>query len=86
MSIAIQSDESLLVREISGEILVLDTRSNQIHQLNRTASFIWRLCSERATPQAIASALATEFEVHEQTALEDVLETLSKLRSLKLLP
>jgi hypothetical protein len=74
-----------MVREIDGEIVVLDTLSNHIHQLNRTASFIWHLCEQEARPEAIAAALGAEFDVDQETALRDVLETLTKLRSLNLL-
>lgn len=82
---AVQRDGSVTVREIDGEIVVLDTRSNQVHQLNRTASFIWRMCSQGTTPQALASALAVEFEVDEATAFEDVVKTLEQLGSINLL-
>ena len=85
MSVAIRRDESVLVREIDGEILMLDTLSNQIHQLNRTASFIWRTYDAGATPDVIASALVSEFAVDKETAIKDVEETLCKLRSLNLL-
>ena len=85
MSIAIRRDGSVMVREVDGEFLVLDTLSNQLHHLNRTASFIWRMCDEATMPQTIASALAAEFAVDEETALTDVLETLIKLRSINLL-
>ena len=74
-----------MVREVDGEILVLDTLSNQVHQLNRTASFIWRMGNEGTLPQTIASALAAEFTVDEATVFTDVVETLAKLRSLNLL-
>ena len=83
MSIAIRHDDSVMVREIDGEVLVLDTRANRIHQFNRTASIIWRRCGEE--PHTIASALVAEFSVDEETALRDVVETLSTLRSLRLI-
>jgi len=85
VSISNRRGESVMVREIDGEILVLDTLSNQVHQLNRTASFIWRMCDEGVMPEAIASALAAEFAVDEETALKDVAKTISRLRSLNLL-
>jgi hypothetical protein len=74
-----------MVREIDGELLVLDTRSDLIHQFNRTACFIWRMCEEQAAPEVIAAALAREFEVDEETARHDVAKTLSRLQSLNLL-
>lgn len=85
MGVSIRRDESITVREIDGEILVLDMRSNQVHQLNRTASFIWNRCGEGLMPEAIAAALVREFEVDDETARRDVEETLYKLRSVKLL-
>lgn len=85
MTTSIRRADSVLVREIDGEVVILDTQSGRIHQLNRTASFIWRMCDEATTPQDIAAALAREFDVDEATALEDVQKTLSLLRTLKLL-
>lgn len=75
----------MVVREVDGEVLVLDTRSNRIHQLNATASLIWRGCREGREPARIASELAVKFDVDEETALRDVHETMSKLRALELL-
>jgi hypothetical protein len=74
-----------MVREVDREILLLDTESDQIHQLNQTASFIWRRCDEAASAEEIAALLATEFEVEEDTALKDVVEVLGKLRALNLI-
>jgi hypothetical protein len=85
VGVAVRRDDALMVREIDGEVLILDGRSDRIHKLNRTASFIWRRCEEGATAQGIASALAGEFAVDPQTALADVVRTLDELRSLDLL-
>lgn len=82
---AIQRNDSVSVREVDGELLLLDTQALRIHQLNRTASVIWRMHEEGAAPQAIASALAVQFDVDEATALGDVSLTLTSLRSLSLL-
>jgi hypothetical protein len=85
LGVAIRRDDALMVREIDGEILILDGRSDRIHKLNATASFIWRRCEEGATAQGIASALADEFAVDAQTALADVGRTIDELRALDLL-
>jgi hypothetical protein len=81
----IRRDDALMVREIEGEILILDGRSDRIHKLNATASFIWRRCEEGATAEGIASALADEFAIEPQSALADVIRTIDALRSLDLL-
>ena len=85
MVVAIRRDDAVMVREIDGEVLILDGRSDRIHKLNPTASFIWRRCEQGATAEGIASALAGEFAVDPETALADVVRTLDELRSLDLL-
>lgn len=74
----------VMVREVDGEVLLLDTESDQIHQLNRTASFIWRSLDDAGSVEEIASGLAKEFDVEEDTALKDVAKTLDRLRALRL--
>lgn len=77
--------KGLLVRELDGEVLVLDTESDRIHQLNRSASFIWRELSAGATPEQIAKDLAMEFGINETIARRDVTESLSEFCALSLL-
>ena len=55
----------LMEREVDGEVLLLDTESNLIHQLNRTASFIWRKCQEGVSAGEIARLVAENFDVEE---------------------
>lgn len=85
MSILRTRADAVMVREIENEFLLLDTESNRIHQLNRTASFIWRRCEGAASPATIAAELAMEFDVDEERALNDVHRTLNTLRSLALI-
>lgn len=74
--------DGFLEREVDGEILLLDTESNLIHQLNRTASFIWRKCQEGASPWEIADVLAKEFEVEEDKVRSDVARTIAQLEQI----
>ena len=74
-----------MIRDFVDDILLLDTVSGQIHQLNRTASLIWRECVEARSAEAIAELLEMEFEVGHDTALNDVLDTLKRLQALNLL-
>ena len=64
------------VQEVGDEMLVLD-EVGQIHQLNPTASFIWRQCDGNASVVEIARLLASEFEVQEEVAAEDVVTSTS---------
>jgi Coenzyme PQQ synthesis protein D (PqqD) len=74
-----------MVREVGHELLLLDTETNQVHQLNETASFIWQRCDETPSAEDLADLLATEYSVDAQVAKEDAVEVLRKLRELKLL-
>jgi hypothetical protein len=75
----------MIVREVDGALLILDTASNHIHQLNETASIVWRMRREGAAPRDIAAILADEFAVEEDQALADVHDLLQRLESLHLL-
>lgn len=72
-------------REVEGEMVVMDKESEQIHQLNQTASFIWQRCDGEHDEQEIAEELAEAFEVDRETALQDVADTLNKLEEIGLL-
>jgi PqqD family protein of HPr-rel-A system len=73
-----------MTREVDDGVLILDTESAEIHQLNSTASFIWSRCDEVASAEEIAALLAKEFSIDEDVAARDVLEILSRLRALNL--
>jgi hypothetical protein len=73
--------ECLVVREVSDGVLLLDMEAAQIHQLNATAGFIWRLCDGVASAADIAASVAREYEVEEGAAARDVETALSELRA-----
>lgn len=73
------------VREIDGEIVVLDERTGYIHQLNPTASFIWRLSNGENSSHEIAEMMAQSFDVDEAVAAKDTDDTIEKLCNLELL-
>lgn len=79
------SANGLLVREVDGEVLVLDTEADQIHQLNNSASMIWRLYAEGMAANEIAIALRSEFEIDDDTANRDVAAALTRFRELQLI-
>jgi len=76
--------DAVMVREVDPELLLLDTESDQIHQLNQTASFIWRRCEEVGSVEELAALVAAEFDVGQDAILKDVIEMLDKLRALNL--
>ena len=75
----------IAVREMGDELVILDTRSNQIHQLNRTAAFVWKEARNGANPEAISMGLFAEFDVEKETAVADSMRVLGDLSRLGLL-
>lgn len=73
------------VRAVEDELLVLDRETQCIHQLNPTASFIWRCCVNAVSEEEIAGLLTENYAVDEHIALRDVSETLRRLRELELI-
>ena len=80
-----KTEGTVISREIDDELLVLDTESDRIHQLNRTASIIWRLCDASTSTDTIVSTLTEAFDVPRETAERDVAQTLQQLQDLKLI-
>jgi len=74
----------IIIREVGDELLLLDVEADLVHQLNETASSIWRSCDDAASPEAIADLLAARYDVDAEVALKDVRDTVEKLRALKL--
>ncbi len=72
-------------RVVEGEMVVMDKESEQIHQLNQTASFIWQRCDGEHDRQQIAEELAEAFDVDAETAQQDVADALEKLEEIGLL-
>jgi hypothetical protein len=77
--------QGVLIREVDDEILILDTHSDQIHQLNETAAFIWRRFDESPSTDGLAQLVAFEYSVDAQVARKDVVEALERLRVLNLI-
>jgi hypothetical protein len=73
--------DTLLVREVGGEVLILDKEADRIHQLNATASVVWRMHESGAEVAEIASQLAIEFDVDNHRAEFDVQAALEQFRA-----
>ena len=82
MATFVKRDTGLVVRDIGDELLLLDLASNQVHQLNRTASFVWRQCGSRASVEEIRGAVLAAFDIAEEVVDKDlpsILQTLERL-------
>lgn len=72
-------------RDINGEILILDRKNEDVHQLNSSASYVWQNCDGQVSVRDIAVAMAKDFSIDFEVAEKDVNELIGKLRALGLL-
>src|ERR1041385_1528120 len=56
--------ESLIVKEVDGETLVYDLKTDKAHCLNNTAARVWQNCDGRNTVSDIATLLGADLGVH----------------------
>ena len=73
------------VREVEGELLVLDHRTERVHQLNATAVSIWNQCDGATSVAEITKALATEYGLDTHPVEADVVRTVAQFQALDLL-
>jgi hypothetical protein len=73
------------IQAVEDEMIVLDHGAQQIHQLNTTASFIWRRCDGQHTVRDIADALTRAFDVGRDAAHDAVVGSLRQFNDLGLL-
>lgn len=64
---------------------VLLVRGGDVYELDEVGGFIWRRCDGSTTVDAIAGALAQEYDVPEETARVDVAAFVGDLRDAGLL-
>jgi hypothetical protein len=72
-------------REVEGELVILDLKSQSYLAGNRTAAALWPLLREGATREQLASHLVSTFGVDDSTAQADVDSFVKSLSDLGLL-
>jgi hypothetical protein len=75
----------VLVREIEDELVILDRERGVVHQLNGTATLVWKRCDGERSVRDIAVELARVYDVSVDTAERDVETTVLRLAELHLL-
>ncbi|MFY9532325.1 MAG: PqqD family protein [Candidatus Acidiferrales bacterium] len=76
---------NLAWREIDGEVVIISPEDSLVHELNATASFLWKQLNGRRSVKELAGMLAREFEVDLETARADISELMSFLHQRRLL-
>jgi hypothetical protein len=70
---------NVTVQHVDDEILVLDLRSERIHQLNATAAWIFTQCNGKNSIESITRDFAEYFSLDPETAASDVASTIEQL-------
>jgi len=72
-------------REIDGEIVIISPEDSQVHELNETASLVWKYADGIRSCDEIAVKLAAEFDVALEAARSDVAQLVATLEEKRLL-
>lgn len=75
--------ESLIVKEVDGETLVYDLKTDKAHCLNETAALVWKNCDGRKSVSEISKVLSADSNTSVQD--EIVWLALDQLEKFKLL-
>jgi Coenzyme PQQ synthesis protein D (PqqD) len=71
MSGFIIRNPTLAWREIDGETVIISPEDSQVHELNETASLIWKH-AEGKTVQEVAERLSAVYEISVEAARADI--------------
>jgi coenzyme PQQ synthesis protein D (PqqD) len=80
-----ERNPKLAWREIDGEAVIISPEDSHVHELNETASLIWKHADGKQSVDEIAARVATEYEVAIQVARADVRELIAALSAKHLL-
>lgn len=76
--------EGFILQEVGGQIVVIPTADdvdlNMMIKLNETGAFLWERLEQETDEAALVSALLTEYDVDEATALRCVQGFIGKLK------
>lgn len=67
-------DQHVVFKEVDGVIYILDARTNTIHTLNESASFIWRHTQKPISIAKLTQLLLSAFAATPREATKDVRE------------
>jgi phosphatidylserine decarboxylase len=74
-----ERNPKLAWREIDGEAVIISPEDSHVHELNETASVIWKNADGKHTMEQIAAAVAADYDVAVPVARRDVQELISAL-------
>ena len=72
-------------RDVNGETLILDRMREEVHQLNKSASYVWQRCDGKTSVAEIAQSMVHEFNVRPEDVERDLAGLIARFSDLKLL-
>jgi Coenzyme PQQ synthesis protein D (PqqD) len=81
----IRLSPEVLFRELEGEAVLLDLRSQRYFGLDEVGTRIWQLLSELGRREGVLERLLEEFEVDRQTLARDLEGFLARLETAELI-
>jgi len=84
MSECIIRNPRLAWREVDGEMIIISP-DGQVHELNETATLVWKNAAGDKGLEEIAGEIATEYDVTLEVARTDLAELLAVLETKQLL-
>ena len=92
MSITVQTfvrSDSVVARVVAGETLIVPVRAKvgdlaSIYSFNGTGTLIWKLLESPRTVSELASAVVSEYEVDQATAMRDVTDFVREMKGVGL--
>ncbi|OQW52853.1 MAG: hypothetical protein A4S09_08390 [Proteobacteria bacterium SG_bin7] len=72
-------------QEMDDQILVLMPKQNTVHELNATASFLWKNIDGELSIKDLTDLLVEEFDVTLETAQKDIQDFITEMKTQGLL-
>jgi len=77
--------KALAWRVIAENAYIVDPRTSELHEMNGTATLIWKLLERGEELEKIPERLCDEFDVDCETAKSDTVKLINRMKELSLL-
>jgi hypothetical protein len=78
-------NDEYIIRHIANETMIMSEDGNEIHVLDDTGSFIWKLIDGIRSFDEILEQIINEYDVKEEVAKDDLEKFLQELLSKKII-
>ncbi|HOJ85426.1 MAG: PqqD family protein [Elusimicrobiales bacterium] len=72
--------DKIIWREIEGEIFIIDPSNEKIHELNETASFVFKSIDKGLDRKKIAEKILSNYDADKRTLEKDLEDLISEFK------